>query len=213
MGFLRPRIEPSTRRANAFILAHPLDFAWQVLKAFRSNQGLLLAGAVAYYALLSIVPFMMLVVVVLSHFIDQAELLVTLRRYLEYLVPGQSNSITVAASGSSVPVIVNQPGFVYFDPTQFAPQQRGFYGNLGRNTIIGPGLLSLDFSVMKNTRWGEGRNIQFRAEFFNSLNRPNFSQPSASIFDSAGRFVQNAGRITGTSGTPRQVQLALRVTF
>jgi YihY family inner membrane protein len=70
-----------------------LEFAWRVLKAFRANQGLLLAGAVAYYALLSIVPFLMLVVVVLSHFIDQAELLVTLRRYLEYLVPGQSASI------------------------------------------------------------------------------------------------------------------------
>jgi membrane protein len=82
------------RRANAYILAHPLAFAWQVLKAFRANQGLLLAGAVAYYALLSIVPFLMLVVVVLSHFINQADLLLTLRRYLEYLVPGQSKSIT-----------------------------------------------------------------------------------------------------------------------
>jgi YihY family inner membrane protein len=89
-----PHIELLNRRANAYILAHPLGFAWQVLKAFRANQGLLLAGAVAYYALLSIVPFMMLVVVALSHFLDQAELLVTLRRYLEYLVPGQSNSIT-----------------------------------------------------------------------------------------------------------------------
>jgi YihY family inner membrane protein len=82
------------RRANAYILAHPLAFTWQVLKGFRANQGLLLAGAVAYYALLSIVPFLMLVVVALSHFIDQADLLVTLRRYLEYLVPGQSKSIT-----------------------------------------------------------------------------------------------------------------------
>jgi membrane protein len=89
-----PQIEILNRRANAYILAHPLAFVWQVLKGFRANQGLLLAGAVAYYALLSIVPFLMLVVVVLSHFIDQAELLLTLRRYLEYLVPGQSESIT-----------------------------------------------------------------------------------------------------------------------
>jgi membrane protein len=89
-----PNIDILNRRANAYILAHPLAFAWQVLKGFRANQGLLLAGAVAYYALLSIVPFLMLVVVALSHFIDQAELLVTLRRYLEYLVPGQSKSIT-----------------------------------------------------------------------------------------------------------------------
>ncbi|WP_374001186.1 YihY/virulence factor BrkB family protein [Massilia sp. CFBP 13647] len=72
---------------------HPLAFTLSVLKGFRANQGLLLAGAVAYYALLSIVPFLMLVVVGLSHFIDQAELLETLRRYLELLVPGQSPSI------------------------------------------------------------------------------------------------------------------------
>jgi membrane protein len=89
-----PEVRLLNRRANAFILAHPLDFALRVLKGFRANQGLLLAGAVAYYALLSIVPFLMLVVVALSHFIDQAELLLTLRRYLEWLVPGQSKSIT-----------------------------------------------------------------------------------------------------------------------
>ena len=80
-------------RANAYVLRHPLAFTLQVIKCFRANQGLLLAGAVAYYALLSIVPFLMLAVVVLSHFIDQAELLDTLRRYLELLVPGQSRSI------------------------------------------------------------------------------------------------------------------------
>jgi len=81
------------KRANIYILSHPLAFALQVIKGFRANQGLLLAGAVAYYALLSIVPFLMLVVVVLSHFIDQTELLDTLRRYLELLVPGQSQPI------------------------------------------------------------------------------------------------------------------------
>jgi YihY family inner membrane protein len=87
----RARIADS--RANHYILAHPLAFALQVLRGFRANQGLLLAGAVAYYALLSIVPFLMLVVVALSHFIDQAELLETLQRYLELLMPSQSRSI------------------------------------------------------------------------------------------------------------------------
>ncbi|HBZ07582.1 MAG TPA: ribonuclease R [Massilia sp.] len=89
----RARIRILNRRANAYILTHPLAFTLAVLRGFRANQGLLLAGAVAYYALLSIVPFLMLVVVALSHFIDQAELLETLRRYLELLVPGQSASI------------------------------------------------------------------------------------------------------------------------
>ena len=81
------------QRANAWILAHPLAFTLQVIRGFRANQGLLLAGAVAYYALLSIIPFLMLAVVALSHFIDQAELLETLDRYLGMLVPGQSQPI------------------------------------------------------------------------------------------------------------------------
>jgi YihY family inner membrane protein len=87
------RLRILNRRANAYILGHPLAFALSVVKGFRANQGLLLAGAVAYYALLSIVPFLMLVVVVLSHFLDEAGLLLTLRRYLELLLPGQSAAI------------------------------------------------------------------------------------------------------------------------
>ena len=75
------------------ILKHPAEFSLRTLKAFRANQGLLLAGAVAYYALLSIVPLLILVVIALSHFIDQGELLRTLHRYLEWLVPGQSRAL------------------------------------------------------------------------------------------------------------------------
>jgi membrane protein len=75
------------------VLKSPGSFAWCVLKAFRKNQGLLLAGAVAYYALLSVVPLLILAVIALSHVIDQAELLSTLGRYLEWLVPGQSRAI------------------------------------------------------------------------------------------------------------------------
>ena len=77
----------------AYVLKHPGIFAIQVLKSFRANQGLLLAGAVAYYALLSIVPLLILTVIALSHVIDQTELLQTLGRYLEWLVPGQSGFI------------------------------------------------------------------------------------------------------------------------
>ena len=68
-------------------------FALRTLKSFRANQGLLLAGAVAYYALLSIVPLLIITVIALSHVIDQAELLQTLTRYLGWLVPGQSKAI------------------------------------------------------------------------------------------------------------------------
>lgn len=72
---------------------HPFRFALQVLKAFRANQGLLLAGAVAYYTLLSIVPLLILMVIALSHFLDQADLLETLGRALEWVAPGQSESV------------------------------------------------------------------------------------------------------------------------
>lgn len=93
MGFAR-RL-PSRAR---LVLRDPVGFAWQTLKAFRANQGLLLAGAVAYYALLSIVPLLILIVIALSHVIDQGALLATLGRYLEWLVPGQSRAIVLELS-------------------------------------------------------------------------------------------------------------------
>jgi YihY family inner membrane protein len=81
--------------AAGSVLKHPAAFAVRTLKAFQDNQGLLLAGAVAYYALLSIVPLLILIVIGLSYVIDQAELLDTLGRYLEWLIPGQSKLIVV----------------------------------------------------------------------------------------------------------------------
>lgn len=66
-------------------------FVWRTMKAFRANQGLLLAGAVAYYALLSIVPLLILIVIGLSHVLPEAELLGSIARYVEWLVPGQGD--------------------------------------------------------------------------------------------------------------------------
>jgi membrane protein len=80
-------------RRSPQILKHPARFALQVIKAFRANQGLLLAGAVAYYALLSMVPLLILIVIALSHVLDQAELLATLGRALEWVAPGQSKAV------------------------------------------------------------------------------------------------------------------------
>ena len=74
-------------------LLHPWRFFLAAVKSFKANQGLLLAGAVAYNALLSIVPMLILFVIVLSHVIDPEELLETLRRYLEWLIPGQSAAV------------------------------------------------------------------------------------------------------------------------
>ena len=80
-------------------LAHPRAFAWRVLSGFRANQGLLLAGAIAYYALLSIIPLLILSVIALSHVIPEHELLDTIGRYLAWLVPSQSNAIVTELRG------------------------------------------------------------------------------------------------------------------
>lgn len=75
------------------ILKDPLTFTLQVLKAFKANQGLLLAGAVAYYALLSLIPLLILVVIVLTHVVDAERLLAALSEYLAFVVPGQSDAL------------------------------------------------------------------------------------------------------------------------
>ncbi len=85
MKIVNPRI--------VHVLKNPVAFALQVLKAFQANQGLLLAGAVAYYALLSIVPLLILMVIALSQVIDQDVLLATLRQALEYVVPGEGKAV------------------------------------------------------------------------------------------------------------------------
>ena len=82
------------------------------------------------------------------------------------------------------------------------------WGNLGRNTLIGPGVSKLDASVFKNNRIrriSEDFNVQFRAEFFNILNRANFSSPTdhATVFGPSGDPISSAGLITSTQTTSR----------
>jgi hypothetical protein len=117
------------------------------------------------------------------------------------------------------------------------PTQSTRRGNLGRNTLIGPGLSKLDFSVFKNNRiaaknnlgpgcegpgckgslfgnmFSEGINIQFRAEFFNILNQSNFASPTDNlgVFDKSGQPISGAGLITSTQTTSRQIQFALKL--
>jgi YihY family inner membrane protein len=84
----------------AYVVTHPGAFALRVLRAFRANQGLLLAGAVAYYTLLSIVPLLILILIALSKIIDQSGLLDTLERYLEWLIPGQAAAVVTELAHS-----------------------------------------------------------------------------------------------------------------
>jgi YihY family inner membrane protein len=85
-----PRQRPGPSSAARKIARDPIGFAVQTVRAFRANQGLLLAGGVAYYTLLSILPLMILLVIILSHVIDAEQLMATLARYLDIVVPGQS---------------------------------------------------------------------------------------------------------------------------
>ncbi len=83
----------------SLVLAHPGRFIATVLRGFKANQGLLLAGAVAYYTLLSLIPLLILLLIALSHVIDPARLLTTLTEYLEFVVPGQGAAIVAELRG------------------------------------------------------------------------------------------------------------------
>ncbi|HET8548814.1 MAG TPA: TonB-dependent receptor, partial [Bryobacteraceae bacterium] len=101
----------------------------------------------------------------------------------------------------------------YYDPTAFALPAEGFYGNLGRNTLIGPGLVMVDLSLNKRFRITERVGLQFRTEMFNALNRPNFAIPTQrTVFSSSGP-VGSAGRITSTLTSARQLQFGAKLVF
>ena len=102
----------------------------------------------------------------------------------------------------------------YFDVDAFTLPPEGFWGNVGRNTLIGPGILTFDLGLNKDFSLHEEVTLQFRAEMFNLLNRANFSLPSSTIFTNAGGNPSpSAGRITSTTTTSRQVQFALKIVF
>ena len=115
-------------------------------------------------------------------------------------------------AGQSANPILGGPD-KYFDPAAFALPEAGFYGNLKRNTLIGPGLATTDLSLNKRFEVGDRVVLQFRTEVFNVFNRANFSIPSSrTVFTSTGP-VGSAGRITTTTTSARQLQLGLKMTF
>jgi hypothetical protein len=99
----------------------------------------------------------------------------------------------------------------WFDTTVLTPAAR--FGNLGRNVVIGPGFNNTDFSVIKNTRLGEGMRAQFRAEFFDLFNHANFGQPGNVVGTPAFGRITSTRFPTGESGSSRQVQFALKLIF
>ncbi len=101
----------------------------------------------------------------------------------------------------------------YFDPVSFALPAPGFYGNLPRNTLTGPGLASVDLALNKTIALSERVQLQLRSELFNVPNHPNFAIPSQrNVFSPSGP-VASAGLITQTLTSSRQLQLAARLSF
>lgn len=141
--------------------------------------------------------------------------------------PFTAGALCCSGNGSTGSVIIERPDLLpgksanpvlggpdrYFDATVFVPSQRGFYGSVGRDTLIGPGLVNFNFSLLKSTAIRERMNLQFRAEFFNLFNRANFSTPQNQIFDQNGRLQGSAGRIRNTDTSARQIQFALKLVF
>ncbi len=95
----------------------------------------------------------------------------------------------------------------FFNTKGFAPQVFGSFGNVGRDTMIGPRTLNLDASLIKDFKFTENKFLQFRWEMFNTLNHPNWGDPNTNFF--SGGF----GTIASTRTAMRQMQFALKLVF
>jgi hypothetical protein len=95
----------------------------------------------------------------------------------------------------------------FFNTAAFVRQPFGTFGNAGRNTLIGPGLIAWDFSTLKNVLVREGQQLQFRFETFNLPNHPNWGSPSNVLIQAA------FGKIRSTRTPMRELQLGLKYIF
>lgn len=103
------------------------------------------------------------------------------------------------------------------NPAAFSLPAPGTLGNMQRDTLTGPGTVNLDWSASKETQIKEQVRLQFRAEFFNLFNHPNFALPNANVFGQAvnGGATPNPtfGRVTATTTNSRQIQFGLKLLF
>jgi hypothetical protein len=110
----------------------------------------------------------------------------------------------------------------YWSLDAFVEAPPGQFGNVGRNAILGPGIIGFDAEVHKQFRmpYSEHHTLQFRFEAFNVMNHPNWNMPSLNVLSGAVRSGlpgtaahANFGVVTGTSGAMRQLQLGLKYSF
>jgi hypothetical protein len=111
----------------------------------------------------------------------------------------------------------------WFNTDAFVIQERGTFGNVGRNTIISPGIIQWDASMLKSFRFAEGKSLQFRFEAFNAGNHPNWGNPGTGQPKEIRRNADgttttiaanaNFGKINGMRGAMRQLQFGLKLIF
>jgi len=106
----------------------------------------------------------------------------------------------------------------WFNPDAFVFPGLGFRGNAARNSLLGPGLATIDLALVKNQPLSGRRSVQLRLEVFNLLNRANFDLPfndpdGEALFDDTGARIPTAGRIFATSTDAREMQIAVRFVF
>ena len=141
-----------------------------------------------------------------------------------------SNSSTVNFVPYDPKKVITGKPEQWFNPLMFVDAPLGYLGNVGRNVLRGPGLQNVDISLNKDTQakfLGEQGAVQFRAEFFNILNHPNFAPPNGTVFNGGQTPCQtvptyscaveapvaSAGKITSTKTASRQIQFALKLIF
>ncbi|HZO53331.1 MAG TPA: hypothetical protein VFB63_11460, partial [Bryobacteraceae bacterium] len=98
----------------------------------------------------------------------------------------------------------------YFDKARFINPAPNTYGTLGRNILVGPGFANADVSLSKGWRlspFGEAGRIEYRFEAFNLLNATHMANPVTGLTN------PNFGKITGTDGSPRILQMALKLAW
>ena len=138
------------------------------------------------------------------------------------VLTGQDNSST--GLGNDRPNVIGDPNVGshgvnrWFNTGAFTPNLPLTFGNAGRNIVVGPGFHNFDFSVTKNMKIAETANLQFRAEFFNIINHPNFALPAnilaapnfGTLFQTPDAAQNNVGL---GSGGPRLIQFAMKLNF
>lgn len=190
--------DPQNRRADrgnsAFDIRHRFTIAWGYKLPFGKGQKWLNEGPLAY--------------AIGGWQVNGINTFQTGLPYTPTLASATANTGTGSRPNRVASGEVDNPSVArWFDPAAFTSPAQFTFGNAGRNILFGPGRSNFDFSLFKEFAFTERWRLQFRTEFFNMTNTPQFDLPNATI------GVGNAGTITGIVGSPRQIQFGLRLGF